>query len=185
MDDEIMELSEYLPEYFRQYKDMMQIMRTETIELRNIRVSHQAITNNRIISDCGEEGIKRFEKILGITPKGNETLDERRFRLMVQWNTTIPYNYAYLLKQLDMLCGSSGYRANMDFENQTLTVKVELVSKSMVDSVRSMLDVVLPCNILYHVELLYNQHKTLSGFTHGELERYTHKELREEVLVHV
>lgn len=185
MDDEKIDLSEYLPDYFRRYKDIEQIMNTESIELQNIRASHRITTDNRFISDCSEEGLKRYEKILGITPKGNETKEERRFRILARWNTTMPYNYVYFLKQLDMLCGSSGYRARMDFEKQTLTVKVELISKSMVDSVAAMLDAVLPCNILYSVELLYNQHKTLSPFTHGELKRYKHNELREEVLEHV
>ncbi|MCI8876485.1 MAG: DUF2313 domain-containing protein [Lachnospiraceae bacterium] len=185
MDNEKINLSEYLPEYFRQFKDIEQVMDTESIELQNIRASHRTIKDNRFIIDCNEDGLNRYEKILGITPKGNETKEKRRFRLLVRWNTAMPYNFVYLLKQLDMLCGGLGYRASMDFKNQTLAVKVELVSKSMVDSVAAMLDAVLPCNILYSVELLYNQHKTLSPFTHGELKRYTHKELREEVLEHV
>lgn len=185
MNEERTDLSEYLPEYFRQYKDFVQIMETESEELDRIRGIHRKVTDNQFVSSSSEEGIIRYEKMLGIIPKGNETWEERRFRLLTRWNTTVPYNYRYLLRQLDMLCGSLGYRADMDFEHQVLKLKVELVSKSMVDSVISMLNAILPCNILYSMELLYNQHKTLSGFTHGDLKDYTHRELREEVLSNV
>ena len=185
MNEERTELSEYLPEYFRQYKDIVQIMETESAELEKIRDIHQKVKENQFVSTCSEEGITRHEKMLGMIPTENETWEERRFRLLTRWNTTIPYNYRYLLRQLDMLCGSLGYQADIDFEHQVLRIKVELVSKFMVDSVISMLDAVLPCNILYSVELLYNQHKTLSVFTHGELKEYTHRELREEVLRNV
>ena len=33
--------------------------------------------DNRYITSCDEEGIARFEKILGVTPKSDDTLEDR------------------------------------------------------------------------------------------------------------
>ena len=72
---------------------------------------------------------------------------------------------------------------NMNFLNQTLTIRIGLVSKNMLDSVKEIILAVVPCNIITIVDLLYNQHSTLGKFTHKQLAAYTHKQLREDVIL--
>lgn len=182
MQDEKLDLLDYLPEYLKQYEEFQQIMQTESIELQNLAAWHQNLINDSFITSCGNYGIERYEKMLGITPLANDTLETRKLRVLSRWNNTVPYNYAYLEKQLKTLCGENGYKISLDVNGQTLTVKVELVSKNMLDSVKQFLENIIPCNIVLDVDLLYNQHKTIGKFTHKQLSAYTHKQLREEVI---
>lgn len=181
-DEERTDLMEYLPEYLRKYHEIEEIMRTENTELERIKEKHTQAVDDRFIISCGIYGVLRFEKMLGITPIIGDSLESRKFRILSKQNVSIPYNYAFLVHQLETLCGKDNYRINMDFFNQTLSIRIGLVSKNMLDSVKEVISAVVPCNILTTVDLLYNQHKTLGNYTHKQLAAYTHKQLREDVI---
>lgn len=183
MDDEKVDLLRYLPPYLREYRELRQIMEAESAELQELEQGHRDVVDGCFITSCGQRGMGRFERLLGITPLADDTLETRRFRVMSRWNNLGPYNYAFLDRQLRLLCGEGGYRASLDVAGQTLTVKVELVSKNMLESVRGLLESAVPCNIKLCIGLLYNQHGTLGKFTHRQLASYTHKQLREDVVL--
>lgn len=177
------DLMEYLPEYLKKYHEIEEIMKTENAELESIKERHAQAIDDRFVISCGIYGILRFEKMLKITPVVGDSLESRKFRVLSKQNVSMPYNYAFIVHQLDMLCGKDNYQADMDFLNQTLTIKIGLVSKNMLDSVKEAIFAVVPCNILTLVELLYNQHSTLGKFTHKQLAAYKHKQLREDVIL--
>ena len=182
MDEEKLDLLGYLPPYLRAYGEMQQVMGTEGIELEELSGRHLAMVDDCFITSCGQYGMERFEKLLGIMPLADDTLEARRFRVLSKWNNARPYNYAFLESQIRLLCGSNGYRLSLDRAHQALTVKVALTSKNMLGAVREFLADVMPCNVVIDVGLMYNQHGTLRKSTHGQLASYTHKQLREDVI---
>lgn len=182
MDEEELDLMEYLPEYLRGYQELKEIMNTENIELRNIEKRHQQFIEERFLTSCSSYGMSRYERMLGITPLADDSLETRRFRILSKWNTANPYNYAFLEHQLKTLCGEGGYHLFLDFTGQAVEIKVELTSKNMLDSVKEMVSVIVPCNLLVTVGLLYNQHKRISQFRHSQLAKYTYNQLRNEVV---
>lgn len=182
MSDRYINLKELLPLYLQEYKELAEIMDTETPEFRLLENRHNSLVNNRYISTCDENGIARYEEILGITPKSDDTLEDRIFRCLTKWNVCIPYNYAFLEKKLKELCGDE-YSMHLDFSGQTLTVRVGLVRKNQYDVVSDMLEEIVPCELALDISLLYNQHLTLAKFTHAQLAKYTHTQLRNEVLI--
>ena len=181
-EDEKLDLIDYVTDYLKDFKEIQEIMRTETVELQSLWEKQEQLTEESFITSCSVDGISRYERMLQITPLANDTLETRKIRVLSKWNTAVPYNFAYLEKQLSILCGENGYRIEVDFSGQEVTVKVELTSKNMVDPVRSMLEEVLPCNLIRNVQLLYNTHGLLSRLTYAQLAEYTHAQLREEVI---
>ena len=87
------------------------------------------------------------------------------------------------MQQLILLCGENGYKLVLDIEKYTMTVKVALISKNMMESVKALLEQVVPCNILLEVGLLYNTYQFLEAYTYEQLGTYTYGDLREEVLI--
>ncbi len=182
-DEEKIDLFDYLPEYLKEYHEIREIMQTENEELQAIEKTHQQCIDDRFAVSCGEYGIKRFERLLKITPIGGETLEIRRLRVMSNWDNMVPYHYVYLKNQLKLLCGEQGYHLQMDFSMQTIKLGVELTAKHMLAAVKEMLYAIIPCNIRIDIELIYNRHITLGKFTHGQLRNYTYKQLREDVIL--
>ena len=116
-----------------------------------------------------------------MTPKSDDTLEDRIFRCLTKWNVCLPYNYAFLERKLKELCGTE-YAIDFDIPGQTMIVKIGIAQKNQYDSVVDILEEIVPCQIVLDISLLYNQHLTLAKFTHAQLAKFTHTQLRNEVL---
>lgn len=140
--------------------------------------------NDQFVDTASEYGLGRLEKILSIIPKGTDSLDARRFRVKTRINEQLPYTLPALKNQLATICGENGYSVTIGQGTYILTVRVELISKGNLDDVNTMLQRVVPAEIVIDLDLKYNSFEVLSGFTHAELSAYTHEQIRSEVLSH-
>ena len=177
MADRYINLKELLPLYLQAYKELAAPMDAETPEFQIIEAEHNRIIANRYIVTCDEEGIVRYEQLMGIQPKADDTLEDRIFRCITKWNVCLPYNYAFLDQKLRELCGAE-YTLDLDIAGQTVTVKVGLAQKNQYDVVAEMLEEIVPCNLQLNLSLLYNQYQALKPYPHIILAQFTHWELR-------
>lgn len=175
-------LIKYLPEEIQAYLEMQYITSAEQPEIDNISMTIKQILDSVFIESADETGIARWEQMIGITPLPTATLDERKFEILARYNEQIPYTMYALENLLALLCGENGFSLERDLKNHTIVAKVELTAKNKFESVRELLERVLPCNLMYVLELIYNQHLTLARFTHAQLKQFTHIALRNEVL---
>lgn len=177
------DLTGYLPEVLKDVTEMRAIMEAETPEVQAIWDACEDCMNDQFISEATENGVARREKMLGITPFATDTLDDRKLRLMSRYNENIPYTRKSLAILLESLCGAGGYTLTITTAAFTVDVKVALTAKKQVDIITDTLERILPYNMAFMVELLYNTHANLSKFTHTQLSAYTHDQLRNEVLI--
>lgn len=161
---------------------MIEIAKIENPVLQSLWVEIEDAINNQFILTANESGADRYEKMLKISVPNTDTLETRRFRILTRFNEQAPYTYRVLKQLLDSLLGEGQYVMKRDIVNKTLSVKLELTVKGMFDAVVAMLERITPQNMVLTVELRYNQHNTLSRYTHAQLTRYTHDQLRNEVL---
>jgi len=175
-------LLKYLPEEIQAYLEMQYITSVEQSEIDTINITAKQILDNIFIETADETGIARWERMIGIVPLASATLEERKFDILARYNEQIPYTMYALENLLALLCGENGYSLERDLKNHTIVTKVELTAKNKLASVRELLERVLPCNLMYVLELIYNQHLTLAKFTHAQLKQFTHSALRNEVL---
>ena len=138
--------------------------------------------NDQFISEATENGIARREEMLGITPFATDTMDDRRFRLFSRYMEDIPYTRKSLINMLTSLCGEDGYQLVITTGSFSVSVKVALTAKKQVDSVRELLERILPYNMTFTVDLLYNTWGQIGAYTHVQLSVYTHNQLRNEVM---
>lgn len=176
------DLSEYLPDVLKNVTEMQAIMQTETPVVQAIWNVCEDCMNDQFISEATENGIARREKMIGITPYATDTLEDRRFRLLSRYNENTPYTRKSLINMLETLCGKDGYSLTFITSEFTVKVKVALTVKKQADSVRELLERILPYNMVFSVELLYNTWRQLKPFTWAQANPLTWKELKEEVL---
>jgi hypothetical protein len=179
----VVDIIDYFPKILKEYREIMALAETENIELNLQWQAIEDFYNDMFVDSLTENGCSRQESMLSLTSKDTDTLTDRRFRIKVKLNEQLPYTYNVLKQQLAILCGDDGYSLVVDGTTYTITVRVDLAEKEQYDSVATLVDKMRPCNMIVDLSLLYNQHKTLANFTHGNLGEYTHKELREEVLI--
>lgn len=175
-------LINYLPYVVRDYDVFKAMMEAEQPEFETAWASVNDLMNNQFISTAGNMGLSRWEQILEITPKGTDTLDDRRFRILTRINEELPYTLPQLRVILETLCGAGNYSATVEEGTYILAVKIGLAAKKNFSDVEALLQRVVPANMVVDLSQLYNTHIELGRFTHAQLAAFTHNHLRNEVM---
>ncbi len=172
-------LIEYLPEFLRNVKEYEAILTlAEQPEMVELWKAEENALNDQFVVDATENGVSRWEKVLGIVPKATDNLDVRKFSILTRINEQIPFTITTLKEQLKSLCGEDGYEVNLDASNFILSVRVALTAKSNFDDVNSLLKRVVPANLIVDLSLKYTNHDAIASYTHKQLKSYTHYQLR-------
>lgn len=174
-------LIDYLPEYMQEYAEMRQIMLGGQPDVDAFHEGVNRVWNNQFLADADEYGVGRWESILAITPKATDTLDERKFRILAWWTQELPYTLPKLNEMLEALCGAGNYDIVMDNRHYRITIKLGLSNQENYSDVESLLERVLPANLIRTILIMFNTHDTLAAFTHSHLATMTHEQLRTEV----
>lgn len=176
-------LIDYLPAYMQEYEEMATIMEVEQPEVDSLWTATEAALMDQFVMDATEYGVSRWEKILKVSPKGTDTLDERKFRIIAMLNQQLPYTMRSLQQVLTQLCGADGYSVELTANEYHIEVKLAVGNHSNYDEVEKLLINMIPANLTRVVKLMFNQHETVGRFTHEQLGAFTHYHIRNEVLI--
>lgn len=172
----------YLPDIIANVKEMIAHADAERPELETLWAANDSAYDDQFLYTMTENGINRWEKMIGISPMGTDTLEDRRFRIINRLNAQLPYSYRMLQSHLDQMCGQNGYIMEYDPATWTLMIKVALTQKKQYDEILDLVQQMIPCNLILDYDLLYNKHSTLAAFKHEQLSGYTYGALRNEVI---
>ena len=158
-------LLSFLPEFVQEYREIKHIMNSEQPEIQKLEDETEIIKNNQFILSCDIDGIARFENLLGIIPKPDDTLDARKSRVITRWNDSIPYTYKGLKEKLNVMCGEGNYLLIPSFNEYGLEIVVSLPLSGQADELDYMLSYMIPANIV--VTSRNNMVRTMTGTVHG------------------
>lgn len=140
-------LTEYLPLFMQQFAEFKEITAAEDPWMDNIQEQAGKILDNAFIQDCGIQGIKRYENMLGIMPDMAESLEERKQAVLMHLNNKPPYTYRTLLKKLEVLYGAGNYEVSGDLSRYIINVRVHSELRGQKKVVETMLGWFLPVNM--------------------------------------
>ena len=175
------QLKDYLPIFTQEYAEIGAIMDAEQVNVENAWTDAENVLKDQFVVDATENGVKRWESILNLKPKGTYTLDERKFNILVKLKEQLPYTISTLKSSLSSLCGEDGYTLKIDNDKYTISIKLALGNENNVDAVNELFERMIPANMIKSVTL-FNTHSMIHAYTHGQLKQYTYKEVREEIL---
>ena len=144
----IVKLLDYLPQFMQEYREMQYIMTTEDPEFQSLCDTSETVKNNQFVSTANENGIKNFEKMLGIRPDPSEALSDRRARVLSMWIDAIPYTMRVLSRKLDALLGAGNHTETLDNANYTISIETTLENNTLVNVLDELLDGILPANLV-------------------------------------
>lgn len=173
---------EYLPPVMSEVMEIQEIYKGITPELKLVYEAGNEVLNENFVNYAKDFGLERMEKMLGIKIDYDDTVENRRMRILAKLNGDTPYTFERVYDKLKLLCGEGNVTMEYAKDIYTLRVLVKLKAKKQFETVRKMLLEMLPCNISLICMIAYNTHGVLSNYTHGGLRQYTQRQLREEVL---
>lgn len=174
-------LVDYLPHFMQVYKEMKSIMDAEQVEIDRLWLEAENSLSDQFILEATENGVKRWEVMIGISPKDTDTLDERKFRILTKLNQELPYTLRKLEQVLTNLCGNNMFSIKVNAEEFHIEIKLGVANKNNYQEVSDVLKKMIPANMTQTVKIMYNSQTVLTKFTHAQLAAYTHEQLRSEV----
>ena len=139
----------HLPPFIQEYMEIREIMKTENPEFQLVEDESEIIKNNQFIQSCNLRGISKFERLIGIVPSADDTLESRINRALVRWNDTVPYTWKTLLNKLDTLCGGSDkYEIIRKLDEHKLEITTHLDLYGQVEELDYFLSYMLPASMV-------------------------------------
>lgn len=173
-----MRIVEYFPGVIAKSDHMQNLANAENLGLELISNDYDRLFKNIYVETANTEGIERFEQMLGILHKLDDSLEDRRVAILAKLNTRLPYTRRVLIQFFNNLVGKDGYTLRIDYGRRTIFLKIELSRKNQIAAISRMLRQVLPANMLVDIKLKYNQVYMLKVFKSSELNTYTVGEIK-------
>lgn len=163
IDTKEVDLLSYWMPLLRKIKEFKEIAKTEEPELRYILEAIDRTLANMFIETADEYGIKRFENMMGLYPEEGDSLETRRFNVLIKWNDKVPYTEKELYNRLLSLCGSADkFTIEENYKEYLLKVATHLGIAGAFDAVAKLLEDMLPCNLVLDLQNTIEAIKTTS-----------------------
>lgn len=144
-------LKEYLPEFIYNIKDIGVSAEAIDTQIKKVWYALNKAYANAFISTADEDGIKVFEKTLGITPDPGESLEDRREYALMMWNYSIPFTENYLKEYLAGVYGEDGYTYSKNASKSEIYVTVDSYDESKTERTKKVLRHMIPAHELLQI----------------------------------
>lgn len=152
-------IKKYWPEFLQDNDKFNELDKAESPELEEVWQSFNDVDGNQFLETANEEGIARYEKMVGIISKASESLEMRRARLLNKFSTYTPYNRAWLKNRLDSVLGKGTHEHHI--EDDMLTLKTSTDEIDSIKSLRKELRKDIPCTMDMSIGLVRTSHQPM------------------------
>ena len=111
------------------------------------------LVDEYFVKSATEYGVSRMEKILNIFPSVNETLQERKDRIIWKLNLRLPYTMRFLKNFLTAMVGEENRQVEHDNDTQTLTIRIKDGLRDL-NQLQTDLEKIVPQNLILKLEVM-------------------------------
>lgn len=149
MDNETKTLLEYLPPFLREYYEFKQLCKSGDIEVSSIDKAVDWNFDSAFISDCDATVLSKYERLLGIIPTSSQSIENRRNKVLLQWNTVAIMTLPQFISKLQEYCGKDNFTVDNSREQFYQLVIWLNIHKVDVPIIKDFVDTWLPMNVNY------------------------------------
>ncbi len=139
-----------LPPFVTAYRETAAVLAAEEPEFAAAWEAAARVLRNAFVLTADEDGLARFEALLGVRPARGETAQARRARVWARWINGVPYTERALRERLAALSGGAPVSLSWP-RAYTLAIGVCLELPGQLAELRHILDEVLPCAVTVEV----------------------------------
>lgn len=141
-----MELKEYWPRCIQELTEFQQIANAEQPEFEQVVQDTRKAADDFFLVSLSEYGCRRWEKIMGLSALPDDTLQERRDRIVIKYLDQLPYTYRTLLKYLNTV--SEDFTVDLNNNAYELFIRIVLEGYSQRDALIATLGQMNPANLV-------------------------------------
>lgn len=141
-----MNLIKYMPSFLKEVREFKEIFGAEDIQIEKLNNQINSMLREVIVKTAEDYGLRRYEKIYGIT-RPAETLEARRMAILLKMNNRVAYTYKWLIQTLNEAIGAENYKITTDFNNYKMNIEIALNYTEAAELLKNDLVKQMPANI--------------------------------------
>lgn len=141
-----MNLIKYMPPSLKEVREFKEIFGAEDIQIEKLNNQINSMLREVIVKTAEDYGLRRYEKIYGIT-RPAETLEARRMAILLKMNNRVAYTYKWLIQTLNEAIGAENYKITTDFNNYKMNIEIALNYTEAAELLKNDLVKQMPANI--------------------------------------
>ena len=141
-----MNLIKYMPPFLKEVREFKEIFGAEDIQIEKLNNQINSMLREVIVKTAEDYGLRRYEKIYGIT-RPAETLEARRMAILLKMNNRVAYTYKWLIQTLNEAIGAENYKITTDFNNYKMNIEIALNYTEAAELLENDLVKQMPANI--------------------------------------
>lgn len=152
-------LLDYFPDFLKQYREYQVVTTLSQVELDAILERIDALFADLFVDTATLSGIEHREKMYGVIPEPNATLEERRFAVKMKETTSLPYTMRQYRETLHDLCGAENVEITLKANEYYLGIRIRAMQETggenlaMLRSVNLLSRQMVPANMVYFAAL--------------------------------
>lgn len=150
-----MEYLDYLPGLLRESREFQRLGDGVWPEVTAFLTAAEQAAREGSAALASEEGIGRFERMLGLSAVKGEGLEQRRFRVLNALGWQPPFSMGWLRRKLEQTFGAGGYLAEVSAAEHWLRVGVLASMEGDLDTLRAELRERIPANMELYMSALH------------------------------
>lgn len=144
-------IKRYVPKCYSDVRELEAIYNVETNQLSNIEAQIFQVYDNYFVQHSDMATIRDWENTLKITANPNESIEQRREKVLIKLSSTVPFNELYMRNLLSNHI--ENYNITIDSVLNTLTIVLLDNDVSMLDFIHAMLISIIPAHIDFRIYL--------------------------------
>ncbi len=141
-----MNLIKYMPPFLKEVREFKEIFGAEDIQIEKLNNQINSMLREVIVKTAEDYGLRRYEKIYGIT-RPAETLEARRMAILLKMNNRVAYTHKWLIQTLNEAIGAENYKITTDFNNYKMNIEIALNYTEAAELLKNDLVKQMPANI--------------------------------------
>ncbi len=166
-------LIDYLPPVTADISDFKELCKAEQIIFDACVSGCDRVKNEYSVYCADEYGLAKYEAMFSLPTSG--TTEIRRRRILDRLNGI----KESVINYVSTLYGNAIKAYSFSSEDYVLRIKVDMDKYEYLESINTLLEELVPCNVVIKTELDYNTHKLLKKYTHKELSKLKHGEIKD------
>lgn len=147
----MVKLQDYLPEYYDDVYEMQRLVAAEQVDFGNFDDLILRTLLNQFVIQADLEGISIFEDQLGIDPNPNDSLETRRYNVLMQMLPPKPITLKYFNELLHTLNVPASIDVEYAIRNVIAKAKRSEISNDQIKRLKYLLNVYLPANLTFQI----------------------------------
>lgn len=154
MDNRVIAIENYWANVVRNTGEFQQIANAENPEFIKLSECIKRMLQESFINEASEYGVSRWENMLKLAPNLDDTLEDRKVRVLTYLNIRLPYTWRILKQMIISFVGENNFTMNFINDIRKLEIRVKITNQNQYDTVLNLLNNVVPLDVVIDLDYL-------------------------------